>query len=414
MQVKNVNKRPIIDLIYSFTAYALPTFTLQFVILPLIAGHLSADDNGLFLALFNTVRLCVSLFILPLSNIRLLKKKECINNPHYDKRFNFLFLLVVGISSIVVLVLGLFYYQQMFDFRAMFRLISVLVLLSAHDYYSITFRIEITYKSILIDNLIIVLGYILGIFLMWRLGYWELIFISGYLLGLIYTLIKSKLWRCGIDTTINKNYVAEYSQLSISSGLNNATTYCDKMLIYPLIGGYSVSVYNAATVVSKMMSLVSVPLRNVFLSYIVDADTISVSRKKRKNMIYFVGAFSILIYVGFYITSIVFCRLLYPKYFEVAMSYIPIVLLAILFETYAGLLKVYLLRFENTMLQVITSCVKVALYLLSVLIMNVICKWGLNGFCLSILIADSVHFVIVLIYFIKNIKKQIGGKQNVS
>jgi O-antigen/teichoic acid export membrane protein len=245
---------------------------------------------------------------------------------------------------------------------------------------------------------------------MWQLGQWEWIFISGYSLGLLYTLTKSGLWRNGFQARIKKETVTEYGQLSISSGLNNATTYCDKMLIYPLIGGHSVSVYNAAAVVSKMMSLVSVPLRNVFLSYIVDMENIAIPNKKHKKIKYMVFGLSVVIYGVFYGASVVCCRILYPQYYELALRYIPIILLAILFETYAGLLKVYLLRFENTKLQVITSSVKVFLYLISVLILNVVCKLGLIGFCASILIADFVHFMIALSYFMKNIKKQRGGQ----
>jgi len=406
-------KRPIVDLLYSFIAYALPTFVLQFIIFPFVARRLSADANGLFLALFNAVRLFVSLLIVPLSNIRLLKKKECLADPQSEKGFNFLFVFVTGMAVVLVSFLGLFYYGWEFDVFAIMRLLAVLVLLAAHDYFAISFRININYRSILIDNVLIAVGYFVGIGLMLVWEYWELIFICGYAFGLSYTFIKTNLWQKGIKLFAKKQTVKEYGQLSVSSGLNNATVYCDKMLIYPLIGGYSVSVYNAAAVVSKLMSLISVPLRNVFLSYIVDADSIRVSGRKWKKLLLVIAGGTVVIYGGFYGASVFLCRFLYPQYFSAALTFIPIILLAILFETYAGLLKVYLLRFEKTVLQVITSFVKIALYLLSVLILNVVCKYGLMGFCLSILIADCVHFIIVLLYFLKNIKRKREEEKDV-
>lgn len=409
----NSGKRPIIDLIYSFVAYSLPTCVLQFIVLPFIARQLSSEDNGLFLTLFNAIRLFVSLLIVPLSNIRLLKKKECVAEPQLEKEFNFLFLLGTSISGVCVLLLGMFYYEWTFSTFEMMRLLAVLLLLAAHDYFAIAFRINITYKSILIDNLMIVFGYLLGLLLMLKFGYWELVFISGYTCGLGYTLTRTTLWLKGIKLFAQKRVVSKYCQLSVSSGLNNATTYCDKMLIYPLIGGYSVSVYNAAAVVSKMMSLVSVPLCNVLLSYIVDTDTITISKKKRKMITLFAIGGSFVIYGMFYAVSVIFCRILYPQYFEVALQFIPIILLAILFETYAGLLKVYLLRFERTILQVITSSIKIVLYLVCVLILNVMFKFGLLGFCLSILIANSVHCFIVALLFLNNLKKQNGGRKHV-
>lgn len=406
MQSNKKSKGPIIDLIYSFTAYILPTFVIQFLIFPLIARRLTPENNGLFLALFNAVRLCVSLFIIPLSSIRLLKKKECIDESKFEKGFNFLFLTVTAISLVIVIVLGLFYYKWVFDLYAMIRLIAVLILLATHDYFAIAFRIIIDYKKLLIDNLMIVLGYAVGIFLMLQFGYWELIFISGYVFGLVYTLTKSNMWRAGVQRFIKKETIKEYCQLSISSGLNTSTTYCDKMLIYPLIGGLSVSIYNAAAAVSKMMALVSVPLRNVFLSYIVDTDKVSISSSKRKKVTYLFIGLSIIIYGAFYFASIILCKILYPQYYAKALEFIPIILLAVLLETYAGLLKVYLLRFEKTLLQTITSLTKVSLYLICVLIFNVVFQFGLIGFCLSILISECVHFLMVLIFFIKSIMKQ--------
>ena len=169
----NSGKRPIIDLIYSFVAYSLPTCVLQFIVLPFIARQLSSEDNGLFLTLFNAIRLFVSLLIVPLSNIRLLKKKECVAEPQLEKEFNFLFLLGTSISGVCVLLLGMFYYEWTFSTFEMMRLLAVLLLLAAHDYFAIAFRINITYKSILIDNLMIVFGYLLGLLLMLKFGYWE-------------------------------------------------------------------------------------------------------------------------------------------------------------------------------------------------------------------------------------------------
>lgn len=398
-------KRPAADLAYSLAAYAVPTFVLQFVILPLIARRLSADDNGLFLALFNGVRLCVSLFVVPLADIRLLKKKECAAEPLREKGFNCLFLTVTAASALIVTVLQMAYGDWTVDWFALLRLIAVLLLISAHDYFAISFRLDLSYRSILADNLIIVLGYAFGILLMLKLGWWELVFICGYACGLTYTLVRTRLWRRGVRPNLEKATLTQYGLLSVSSGLNNATTFCDKMLIYPIIGGLNVSVYNAASVVSKMMLLISSPLRNVLLSYIVDAETVAVSVKKRRRLIGIVLGVSLLLYGVFYGASVVFCRLLYPQFFQDALRYIPVILLAVLLETYASLLKVYLLRFENTALQAVTSAVKVALYLVSVLVMTGICRMALMGFCLSILIADLVHFLIVLLYFVKNLKK---------
>ena len=403
-------KKPIVDLIYSLFAYALPTLVLQFAIYPFLDARLPSEENGLFLTLFNVVRLCVSLFITPLANIRLLKKNDCAENTAQDKGFNFIFASVLCLSALIVTGLGIYYYGAAWGVFEILRLILVLALISAHDYFSIAFRVNITYKAILVDNLMIIIGYGIGIALMIFFGYWELIFISGYALGLLFTLVKTKLWRRGIRPTLGRKTLSEYAQLTASTGLNNSITYCDKMIIYPMIGGESVSVYNAAAVVSKMMSIVSVPIRNVFLSYIVDVNRVNVGKKKIGKLLAIFGIGTVGLYGAFYVAGVLFCKILYPKRFDEALGFIPIILLAILFETYSGIMKVYLLRFEKTVLQVITSCIKIAAYALGIVVLVWALDMGLAGFCFAILIADAIQLMISAFYFVKNLRKQFRAQ----
>jgi O-antigen/teichoic acid export membrane protein len=177
-----------------------------------------------------------------------------------------------------------------------------------------------------------------------------------------------------------------------------------------MIGGASVSVYNAASVVSKMMAIISVPVRNVLLSYIVDVDKINVVKQKKRKIIALVALATLLIYGAFYLAGVIFCRLLYPQYYDSAVAYIPVILLAILFETYSGFIKVYLLRFEKTVLQVITSCIKIAAYAIGIVVLVWALDMGLAGFCFAILIADTIQLLISVVYFIKNLRGQFRAQ----
>ena len=87
------HKQILIDFIYSFIAYALPTIVLQFVIQPIIAEKLSANGNGLFIALFSVLKLMINVFIMPLANLRLLRKKDCEKIDTLNAYFNFLFIM---------------------------------------------------------------------------------------------------------------------------------------------------------------------------------------------------------------------------------------------------------------------------------------------------------------------------------
>jgi len=398
------NQRALKDFLLSFIAYALPTAVLQFAVYPLVAAVAGTEENGLFLTMLNVVRLCVSVLVAPLANLRLLSKNDCTDRPKLERNFNFLFLCAVVVSAAVT-VTGNLCYREKPDLFACLRLLAVLGLLCAHDYYAIAFRVIIRYKLLLVDNLLIVLGYAAGSVLFWLTGWWELIFLCGYGLGLLFVLLRSDLWRKGIHGSGARQLMPGYGQLCTSSGLTNATVYCDKLLIYPILGGSAVSVYNAASVVSKVMAIVSVPVRNVLLSYLVDVEKLNASSKKLRKVAVATTIGAVVLYGSFYLASLILCRLLYPQYYQEAIGYVPMILLAVLLETVAGVVNVILLRFGKTSLQVVVSAVKIGVYLLAVLASTLL-RSGLQGFCVAILLADAAQLLLASGFLLRVLRKQ--------
>ena len=388
------------DFFFSFAAYALPNVALQFAVYPLIAAVIDAEANGLFLTLLNTVRLCVTVLLATLANLRLLEKKACNENENSEKNFNFLFLVAIAISFVITLVFSLMYNNNGIGVWAHVRLLVFLLLLCAHDYFAIAFRVIINYKLLLIDNLLVIAGYAVGALLFLWLGWWELIFICGYAFGLTFVLLKTVSWRKGVRMNGAKALMPRYSQFCSSSAMNHATTYCDRMLIYPMLGGHAVSVYNAAAIIGKVISIVSVPVRNVMLSYIVDQDGPVIKKKNLRKTALISLAGLVVGYFCFYLASLVLCKLLYPQFYTDAVRYIPIVLLAILIETIAQVLNIVLLRFAKASLQIWISAVKIAVYLLCVLL-GWLLNLGLMGFCLSILFAAVGQLLVAGYHFSK-------------
>ncbi|NBJ00714.1 hypothetical protein D3Z62_11255 [Lachnospiraceae bacterium] len=397
-------KRIIIDFLYSFVSYILPTFALQFVIQPLIARRMSAEENGLFITLFNVIKLVTGVFIMPLANLRLLKKNECNEQKEYNAFFNYLFLTAVLYTVFIGSLMNGAYHKLLFDIGNISRLGIVLVLISIHDYYMISFRIDLNYKKIVVENLLIVFGYGIGTLLFMRYGHWEYIFICGYFLGTIFVLTNTVLWQDFPRKENGKALIGQYRELSASSALNNVSIYCDRMIIYPVLGGYAVSVYNAASIVSKSISVVSAPLRNVLLSYIVNSNDLSISKRKFKRYIFLFGGAGIIVFCVFWGFSLYACDLLYPKYANSAKGFIPIIVLSIMIETIAGILNILLLRFAKTEVQTAVSALKLSVYLICVCMLSLILKCGLWGFCIAIMMASFTQIIAVCIGLRKKIK----------
>lgn len=54
------------------------------------------------------------------------------------------------------------------------------------EYAIVTFRIRLNFKGIVVNNLIMVLGYLLGLFLYFLWGHWQIVYILGMSFSMAY------------------------------------------------------------------------------------------------------------------------------------------------------------------------------------------------------------------------------------
>lgn len=390
--------RIITDVSYSIIAYALPTFALYFIIQPIIARHLSSEENGLFLTILSIIRYSTNILITPLATLRLLEKSNCVSDNRLELKFNHIY-LVVTILGVIVTGFVIFLYTDHFDLISILLSLVFLVILFFHDYYSIIFRIIIDFKKIAIDNAFIVIGFIIGLGLFFIFKCWQIIFIIGYFFGGIYVFIQArKTLQIGKTSRINTPEInRKYIELSATNTLSHSITYCDKLLIYPILGGTNVSVYNAAGVVSKVISIVSIPLRNVLLSYLVDKKELAVKRKTYRRIWLITPIVMILLTMVFSLFGIVLCNYLYPMFYDEAVKFIPLIVGAIVINTTAGIVNLILLQFAKTYLQTLISAIRLFLYLGFVFVFTIVMHKALWGFCWSTILTACVNFIIVIV-----------------
>ena len=392
-----MKKRILIDFIYSIFAYSLPTLALQLIIQPLLAAFYDVEAYGLYVTLFSVIHLGINCLITPLTSLRLLKKIDILNKRIFDNTFNFLFLIIFFVNAVFVLSLSSFYFGA---FKPI-DLVLILLLtffISFHDYYSVQFRLEINYKKIILDNLILVSGFFVG-FLLCRFvvkEYWQSIFITGYVFSSVFILFITRLWanepkKKGLSLIRGK-----YLNLSFSSSLNNSLTYCDKLIIYPVLGAYAVAVYSAATVVSKLISFVAAPVRNVLLSYAVDRNQIVFKKSNATKKIILIALISVLFLVVTYFLSAGLCYFLYNKYFQSVLSILIVTVLSVFVETISNILNVMLLKVGKAKLQSLISIIKIVVYVIFVKATIFTVSNPLLGFCISSLVANCVQLVSIV------------------
>lgn len=390
-----MNKSKIIDIVknlcFSFLAYAMPTAVLQFIIQPILANRLGSELNGQYLTLMSLNYLIIGVTATVLNTTRMLQDAE------YKKRgfvgdFNIFFIIYAAII-IVVIPLGQYFYTKIFNPIEMLLCVVIALLYLYHDYIFAQYRLRMQFNKILINNILLVVGYFVGLWLFFLCGKWQVVIITAYAIGAVFDFINTDFLREPIRITpMLSDTFRKILPLMISSLIASSITYCDKLLLFPLLGGTSVSIYNSASVVGKMLILVSSPLNSVFLSYMIQTDTLNIKIKKKQILLLlaFLGfAYFACVVVGFPLTD-----LLYPDWAAESQKYIPITVATSLFTLTGSVINTVVIRFYKTSFQITIQCINLFVYLICAL--SLWYFFSLMGFCVGIMIAGLLKMIFLI------------------
>lgn len=381
------------DTLLSLFAYGIPLALLQLVILPLVAADVQSDEYGLILSLIAVLSLLPSSIGVALNNTRLLAEgRDSLS--YGESPFLLAFLIFVVADSLAISILSwLFIRSFTFSFWAM---IVMAFFMLAQEYLTVSYRIDLNYKSIAINAVFLSLGYLAGYCLFTHFHEWSLIYLFGQFFSLTYILTTTKLWRVRPARTIYfKDVMKDSCILLLSSLLVRAVSYADRLLLYPILGGFYVSVYYVAALLGKLLSVVVTPINNVVLSYLAHL------RNKPGRSFWLCMAISLLICLFCYVVTLFVSKpilsTLYPQYCEVAIPLVAITTATAYANVLASVANPFVLRFTEIKNQIRIN----GLYLLGYIIvsLSMLNFFGLLGFCLGALIAAAARLVIILLVY---------------
>ncbi len=404
--MKSSLKDVIKNLVLSFLSYAMPTMVLQFIIQPIIASKLGGELNGQYLTLMTLNYFFIGITASVLNTVRMLQDEE-YKSKSLVGDFNVFFVIYAAILAVAMPV-GFILYTKSFNIVDIVLYLVIGLLYLYHDYIFAQYRLELNYKKILINNVVLVVGYFIGLGIFFVYPKWQIVMISAYLLGGIYDFFNTTFIREPIKVTpMFRATAKKISLLTCSQALSSTITYCDKLILYPLLGGICVSIYNTAAIVGKMLILLSAPLNSVLLSYLVKEDTLKINFNKKK-IIGAVGlllmAYGACVAVGFPLTS-----LLYPDWASESQKYIPLTVAISGLALLSNLLNTVVIRFYKTSFQVVIQSINLAVYLGFAL--TFMYFWSLWGFCVGSILAGVIKMLILLIIILK-VKKNQDKEEN--
>ena len=398
-------KKVVSDMILNIIAAALPVALLQLIIYPHLAKILGGDEYGLMLTIYSIWIMISNSLGNVLNNIKLLK------NPQYEEfgeegDIEILLRQWLGAGSALVFIV-IWVYCGCFNATHILlgTLTSATIFLKA--YLEVGFRLKLNYIAIAINSVMLGVGFCVGTGLFELTGCWEFVFLAGYMLSVIFCVVKTRLlWIGARKTKMYKEVSRDSYYLVISAIISNCINYADKLILYPLMGGTAVSIYYTATILGKITGMLTGPINSVILSYISRWDN---SKSKFFNII--LGLGFVTIAVGYVVTMLLarpVLGILFPQWVDDVMEIIPFTTATVMLTVLTSILQPFVLKFCNIYWQIMISGVGSAAYFVSALVLWKI--YGLNGFCIGTIIGAVVKIVIMIaVYYSrdKNVKSSL-------
>lgn len=395
-------KKFLIDSLLNILSTALPLLVLQLISLPIIANKLDVNTFGIVITMISILTVISFPAGNVLNNIRLLRN-DIYTKESLQGDFNFLLLGTSFISAILMMIFAFVFIERL-NYINLFLLVSIVIFSIFKEYLIVSYRISLNFKGILLNNLFLSIGYMIGTWLFHLTGLWELIYLVGLLISLIYIVTTTDLLSEPFRKTkmFNTTFI-EFVILYGSGLLKNFLGYADKIILLPLLGPKNVAIYYAASIIGKIASMLFTPINNVILSYIV-----KIGKINHKVFIKALSLVSVGGAIGYFITIIIspyFLNLFYPLWADQSLDLIYITSATAIIAVLSSVFHPFNLRFNKLKWQVYISGTNLIFYLLLAYFLTD--SYGLFGFTVAVLLSGIYNFLFqMIIYFVSSAKRK--------
>jgi len=378
------------DFAINITASVLLIGMTQLVVYPLLGRWLSTAEYGTMLTLIGIMNAVGSSFGGALNNAKILLASQ-YDKEHLSGDSNIFAVFSSIACFIFAFCLSSIIQHKIEPNNALIGIVSMLVFFRA--FYSAAFRIKINYKRVLISNLFGVLGYAVGILLVYYSSCWILAFLCGELFPCIYVSNKSFILREPFKTTsLLKQLSTRFGFYFVSNGLTYIITYMDRFFLFPILGSTAVSTYTTASLLGKMAGIALTPITGVLLSYYCKEGNITKKQLGRRLLVFsFISllVYSIIVAFGYPILV-----LLYPTLAPLAKPYFYVANLGSIILLLGDSILPTVLRYAKPQWAAIVQATFAIFYILigiGGMMWN-----GLFGYCIAVLAVNILRLLMLV------------------
>jgi len=401
--MKNNNKKLLFsaskDFIFSVLALVIYNGVLQLLIYPGLESRVGADAFGTVLYLISAVSIMGAGFGTAASYSRMVARKD---RTESNGDYNLFLLIVAGISVIVSLValmvlgsLELSLYIQ----------VLILMIVTVYRYYAdVEWRMTIRFKDYFIFFGMVSFGYIIGLLIYPVTKSWAVTLLMGEVFGIIYTFFRGHIFRSPyikLSDSFKEN-MRSFWYISASNLVAALILHSDRILLRLVVGGREVTVFYAASLVGKIVAMLTTPLNGVIISYFTNY---RIEFNKKKFCMLSVAVLILTIVGAFVFTGVsyLFVKIMYPDIFEEAVKYFFVANLGQILYFISGSLMVIIMSFSKEKMQLVINLLYGISFVLIVIPLTIIN--GIAGMAIGLVGVSFLRFLFTTIIGIRKLGK---------
>lgn len=376
---------------------------LSLIVYPYLGRELGLETQGQILFYTSVTGLLAGTFGSAANYIRLkvFSKERKTVNGDYNLFLAFSALLVIA------LLVGLFILKGDTAGVSWYGILVLALATTVRYYADVEFRLTLRYGHFSMYYVSIGIGYLMGLFLFRLFPSWVLILLAGELFGLLYVLIFGKVLKYEVFTR-SSNYRRHFgmmASLALAYLLSDFIGLADRLL-FPFIlenGDELTSLYYQASLVGKMMSLLSMPLNGVLMGHLSNEEG-EISRKNFLKILGILIALFALVLAVSVLGSHIFVLWRYPDSYEAVKDLFLLANAGQVLFFISGTLTVIVLRYTKLRNQIITSVITVAAFF--AVTVPFIRSFGLHGMAYGILLVNLLRFLVLSVLGLIGLKKK--------
>lgn len=387
------------DFIFSVLALVIYNGVLQLVIYPGLNAGMGSDAFGTVLYLISVVSIMGAGFGTAASYSRMVANKD---RTHENGDYNIFLLMVSGISLVVTFV-ALIVLKELTI--ALYAQVLLLMVVTVFRYYAdVEWRMTIRFKDYFLFFASVSVGYVLGLLLLPYTGSWVFTIFLGEIFGIIYTVIRGRIFRAPFLKTsdsfaenLKSAWVISASNLLAALILNS-----DRILLRLVVGAREVTVFYTASLIGKIVAMLTTPLNGIIISYFTNY---KIKLTKKLFVLISCGMLLLAALVACLCTAVsfVFVKIMYPDIFLEARSYFFLANLGQILYFISGSLMVIVMSFTKEKLQLTINLIYVAAFAVVVIPATYIA--GLNGLSGGLVAINAMRLLITSAFGISQINK---------